>query len=462
MLCVSTLALSGCGLSEDSVSNEVPSNDAPPENEDTPTEASLQNGESEKLELSAIIANPDTSPPSVSDSQFGKVYSLSLKWEDTPYVQKYWLGVGTSKKAVSRSPWGDIFSSNMRKKTSAIIPIPQFDLEPEIVDSFLPNNILSITGDEDAGTVSMNRIALPREKFVYVRLWSKIKGKWRYQDSKYKIPNECMKNDPVCGEKSDCPVCEPGEPCSDMPCEVRKKTYRNICQLKEDGASFVHKGKCKKDDRECPVVCAGEIPVHPVDAADTAGNDFEDEGMPYFGNPFTTDACTAKKKGLHIIHYGECKNTGGIPENCLRWFDGCNTCSRTDSGNVCTLMACTGQREEARCLEHEDDEGEDHEIPENCAVWFDGCNTCSRMDSGSFGCTRMACKKKQEAYCKKWFDQDNICDANRPCSDGKECYKFKDMNHPICFEGDPCRECASGQCVIAQSYPPQVHCIEEG
>lgn len=30
----------------------------------------------------------------------------------------------------------------------------------------------------------------------------------------------------------------------------------------------------------------------------------------------------------------------GIPTNCQRWFDGCNTCETTEFGAFCTRMAC--------------------------------------------------------------------------------------------------------------------------
>ncbi len=52
------------------------------------------------------------------------------------------------------------------------------------------------------------------------------------------------------------------------------------------------------------------------------------------------------------------------------------------------------------------------------------------------------------------------CDATTPCPSGYECYKFEDRNAPICFEGNPCTRCASGKCIIFESYPPQVRCTD--
>ena len=49
------------------------------------------------------------------------------------------------------------------------------------------------------------------------------------------------------------------------------------------------------------------------------------------------------------------------------------------------------------------------------------------------------------------------CDAQRPCPVG-ECYVFPNDSNAICYEGDPCKTCESGNCVIAESYPMQVFC----
>ncbi len=56
--------------------------------------------------------------------------------------------------------------------------------------------------------------------------------------------------------------------------------------------------------------------------------------------------------------------------------------------------------------------------------------------------------------------KDIFCDAVTPCETG-ECYKFEDKDSPICFEGDPCSRCASGNCYIMESYPPQIRCVGE-
>ena len=49
------------------------------------------------------------------------------------------------------------------------------------------------------------------------------------------------------------------------------------------------------------------------------------------------------------------------------------------------------------------------------------------------------------------------CDALSPCPVG-ECYIFPDDSNAICYEGNPCDECGSKECIIAESYPMQVFC----
>ncbi len=50
-----------------------------------------------------------------------------------------------------------------------------------------------------------------------------------------------------------------------------------------------------------------------------------------------------------------------------------------------------------------------------------------------------------------------LCDATTRCANG-ECYKFQDLEKPICWQGNPCDRCASGKCSILESYPPQIVC----
>jgi len=74
-----------------------------------------------------------------------------------------------------------------------------------------------------------------------------------------------------------------------------------------------------------------------------------------------------------------------IPDSCNSFFDGCNTCTRSEGSDLvaCTKKGCFGYQE-PRCLDDENRSGPyDSEswktiIPDSCTSFFDGCNTCTR------------------------------------------------------------------------------------
>ncbi|NYZ77745.1 eight-cysteine-cluster domain-containing protein [Candidatus Micrarchaeota archaeon] len=55
--------------------------------------------------------------------------------------------------------------------------------------------------------------------------------------------------------------------------------------------------------------------------------------------------------------------------------------------------------------------------------------------------------------------QTKYCDAMTVCESG-DCYAFEDKDTPICYTGDPCARCASGRCMILESYPMQIRCTD--
>lgn len=65
-------------------------------------------------------------------------------------------------------------------------------------------------------------------------------------------------------------------------------------------------------------------------------------------NPVPTtygNRCAMNADGATYLYSGQCKDTTTNPENdpqCKVWYDGCNTCSRSNPGGpaMCTLMAC--------------------------------------------------------------------------------------------------------------------------
>jgi len=116
-----------------------------------------------------------------------------------------------------------------------------------------------------------------------------------------------------------------------------------------------------------------------------------------------------------IFVIGQKNNNQDIPEGCTAWFDGCNNCKLVDGGNdqsaACTRKHCDKKdMEKPKCLKFEDDKvdqaGDDSVIPEDCVTWFDGCNTCavSSDPGGPMACTLMACgeDQMQEPKCLKY------------------------------------------------------------
>lgn len=65
------------------------------------------------------------------------------------------------------------------------------------------------------------------------------------------------------------------------------------------------------------------------------------------------NSCTAGADGAVVLYEGECgaEEPGYTPPaNCTAWFDGCNSCSRSEEGEaMCTMMACTGAPKAGYC-----------------------------------------------------------------------------------------------------------------
>ena len=104
-----------------------------------------------------------------------------------------------------------------------------------------------------------------------------------------------------------------------------------------------------------------------------------------------------------------------IPEGCVSWFDGCNTCS-VKEGEIggCTKKACKSQATEGSCRAYapgfggnaigaaaeeapapdtipETKRDASAEVPANCKIWFDGCNSCVVQKGKLRGCTSKSC-----------------------------------------------------------------------
>ncbi|GJL53565.1 MAG: hypothetical protein NPIRA02_06970 [Nitrospirales bacterium] len=76
--------------------------------------------------------------------------AVTFEWNPGQGATQYWMGIGTSLESVSTKPWGNLYAQSQGTKTTAqVTNIP-------------------LTGDP-----------------IYVRLWTKINGRWLYEDYTY-------------------------------------------------------------------------------------------------------------------------------------------------------------------------------------------------------------------------------------------------------------------------------------
>ena len=131
-----------------------------------------------------------------------------------------------------------------------------------------------------------------------------------------------------------------------------------------------------------------------------------------------------------------------VPQNCLEWNDGCNTCNSDDGALTgCTEVACYGNPGNSRC------EKEINRIPSNCASWYDGCNTCMVNNGELGGCTMMMCFRQGEPHCQSFHVG--------PLNINDICYRFCEDGSQTMIERET--ECPSGtQCL---SDPNQVSMV---
>jgi hypothetical protein len=129
-----------------------------------------------------------------------------------------------------------------------------------------------------------------------------------------------------------------------------------------------------------------------------------------------------------------------IDEGCSSWFDGCNTCS-VDKNLIqtCTEIACYEPNNGAECRDDTLGDGQSPMpvIPNNCVTWYDGCNSCSVNRGELQGCTMMYCFTENKPYCQTFSNRDlrlndvcyrfcednsqNTIDLREACPIGTEC-----------------------------------------
>ena len=146
-----------------------------------------------------------------------------------------------------------------------------------------------------------------------------------------------------------------------------------------------------------------------------------DDGLEcvYTMGPFIADApgsCKHLCSG-HRDSWGNC-----IEEGCSEWYDGCNTCEVGDQGvDNCSEQMCYTNDGNPHC--NDNDIPDIHEIPtipDNCLTWYDGCNTCSVSHGVLQGCTMMMCFVENDSYCEAF--------SVGKLHIGETCYRFCEDN----------------------------------
>lgn len=69
------------------------------------------------------------------------------------------------------------------------------------------------------------------------------------------------------------------------------------------------------------------------------------------------NSCSAGADDALVMYAGECRQQEAyVPtETCTAWFDGCNRCSRAETGEaMCTMMACMGAPQAGYCTAYKD------------------------------------------------------------------------------------------------------------
>jgi len=165
--------------------------------------------------------------------------------------------------------------------------------------------------------------------------------------------------DPVCAKKNN-----------------NRNGYLNECEAKRHNAEILHKGFCKPNTtikKQC------FIPM------ETIGN------------------CETLFSGFEFIN-GECKERKILGCDADIPFETKEVCEKTCFENGIPKKQSTVP--EINITVNKDGVVSSkipsiQIIPETCTQYFDGCNTCTKTESGEFACTLMICEKPEKPYCIK-------------------------------------------------------------
>lgn len=272
---------------------------------------------------------------------------------------------------------------------------------------------------------------------------------------------------PVCGQPP-MPECPEGLSCVQvMPAQ---QTYSNKCIMEQDGARFIHDGRCEDEvGADCPNLYA------PVCGEIDTGVRCIKAPCPTTQQQTFSNTCVANKAGANILYSGECNDDdvpivdvqshqiissplmiNGNSNGAWYGFEG-NLGTVEVQNDVGTVLAIAGlpitgewmtedpvnftaivkfdagNAVQGKLVFKNDNPSDNRELdksfdvpvqfvsmndvtppttvepPKGCVKWFDGCNTCANMDGNTKHavCTEMACMEQGTPYCMEYAQKVN-------------------------------------------------------
>jgi hypothetical protein len=117
--------------------------------------------------------------------------------------------------------------------------------------------------------------------------------------------------------------------------------------------------------------------------------------------------CVANADGAKVVHEGVCRADAKDPANdrtCRTWYDGCNTCSRSEPGGpaICTLRACSPESMGAAyCSAHFDDTRNGTPVISR----FSGPTSLAVNETGTWGISASDPENGRLTYSIVWGDE---------------------------------------------------------